>query len=168
MKKSILILGLSLVLLATFGLDALAQTPKEGTESTTTSYYVTLKTIPLGEGRAHMTYEAFGVTISDTGEGLFHGATVRALGGMTIEKGVYNDDKAYGVFNLPNGDKVFFATAAAGKLGDIGKGTATFIGGTGKCAGIQGSYEFTRNSLRPAIEGIGQSYMKSKIQYKLP
>lgn len=73
MKKSILILGLSLVLLATLGLDVLAQTPKEGTESTTTSYYVTLKTISLGEGRAHMTYEAFGVTISDTGEGLFHG-----------------------------------------------------------------------------------------------
>src|SRR4030043_375667 len=104
MKKSIWVLGLSLVLLATFGLDALAQTPKEGTESTTTSYYVTLKAIPLGEGRAHMTYEALGVTIRDTG----------------------------------------------------------------KCTGIQGSYEFTRNSLRPAIEGIGQSYMKSKIQYKLP
>ncbi len=168
MKKLILILVMSLVLSATFGLDALAQTPKEGTESTTTSYYVTLKAIPLGEGRVHMTYEAFGVTISETGEGLFHGATVRALGGMTIEKGVYNDDKAYGVFNLLNGDKVFFTTTAAGKSGDIGKGTATFIGGTGKCAGIQGSVEFTRNSLRPAIEGIGQSYLKSKIQYKLP
>jgi hypothetical protein len=168
MKKFIFIFGLSLVLLVVFGSGPLAQTPKEGTESTTTSYYVTSKTIPLGEGRIHMTYEAFGVTISDTGEGLFHGATVRALGGMTIEKGVYNDDKAYGVFNLPNGDKVFFTTAAAGKLGDTGKGIATFIGGTGKCAGIQGSYEFTRNSLRPAMEGVGQSYIKSKIQYKLP
>lgn len=168
MKKSILILGLSLVLLVVFGSDALAQMPKEGTESTTTSYYVTSKTISLGEGRAHITYEAIGVTISDTGEGLFHGATVRALGGLTIEKGVYNDDKAYGVYNLPNGDKVFFTTAVAGKFGDIGKGTVTLIGGTGKCAGIQGSYEVTRNSLRPAIEGIGQSYIKAKIRYKLP
>ena len=119
MKKTILILGLSLGLLVVFGADVIAQMPKDGIESTTTSYYVTSKVIPLGEGRAHMTYEAIGVTISDTGEGLFHGATVRALGGMTIEKGIHNDDKAYGVYNLPNGDKVFFTTAVAGKLGDI-------------------------------------------------
>ncbi len=168
MKKLILILVLSPVLLVVFGSDALAQETKDGTESTTTSYYVTSKTILLGEGRVHMSYEAIGVTLSDTGEGLFHRATVRALGSMTIEKGVYNDDKAYGVYNLANGDKVFFTTAVAGKLGDIGKGTVTLISGTGKCTGIQGSYEITRNSLRPAIEGIGQSYIKAKIQYKLP
>jgi hypothetical protein len=168
MKKSILILRVCLVLLVVFGSDILAQTPKEGTELFTTSYYGTSKIVPLGEGRAHTAYEAIGVTISDTGEGLFHGATVRVLGSMTIEKGVYNDDKFYGVFNLVNGDKVFFIGVTAGKAGDIGKGTATLIGGTGKCAGIQGSYEFTRNPLRPAIEGIGQSYTKAKIQYKLP
>jgi hypothetical protein len=168
MKKSILILVLSLVLLAAFGLDALAQTTKEGTESFTTSYYGTSKIVPLGEGRAHSAYEAIGVTVSDTGEGLFHGATVHVLGNMTIEKGVYNDDKFYGVFNLVNGDKVFFTGTTAGKAGGLGKGTATLIGGTGKCAGIQGSYEFTRNPLRPAMEGIGQSYTKAKIQYKLP
>ncbi len=66
MKKSIWVLGLSLVLLANFGLDALAQTPKDGVESLTTSYYVTSKVVPLGEGRAYMAYEAFGVVISDT------------------------------------------------------------------------------------------------------
>ncbi len=168
MKKSILILGVYLVLLVVFGSDALAQTSKEGTESTTTPYYVTSKTVPLGEGRAHITYEAIGVTITDTGKGLFHGATVRSLGSMTVEKGVYNDEKIYGVFNLVNGDKVFFTVTMAGKLGDIGKGTVTLIGGTGKCAGIQGSYEITRNPLRPAMEGIIQSYTKGKIQYKLP
>ncbi len=168
MKKTISILGLSLTLLVFFGADVIAQMSKEGIESTTTSYYFTSKVVPLGEGRAHMTYEAFGVTISDTGEGLFHGATIRGLGSMTIEKGIYNDDKAYGVYNLPNGDKVFFTTAVAGKLGDIGKGTVTLIGGTGKCTGIQGSYQIIRNSLRPALEGIGQSYIKAKIQYKLP
>ncbi len=54
MKKSILILGLSLVLLVVFGSDVIAQTPKEGTESTTTSYYVTSKTVPPGRGaRSH-------------------------------------------------------------------------------------------------------------------
>ena len=168
MKKSILILGLSLVLLAVFGLDALAQTPKEGVESLTTSYYVTSKVIPLGEGRAYMAYETFGVVVSETGEGLFHGATIRALGGMTIEKGVFNDEKGYGVYNLLNGDKVFFAITGAGKIGDTMKGTATLIGGTGKCAGIQGSSEATRYMLRPAMEGISQSYIKGKMQYKLP
>ena len=45
---------------------------KEVTESLTNIYYVMPKLLPLGEGRIAMTHEAFGVTLSDTPEGLFH------------------------------------------------------------------------------------------------
>jgi hypothetical protein len=170
MKKSISILILSLILLFIFGLDAQAQ-PKEAAESLTTSWYVTTKVVPLGEDRIYLTYEAIGVTLTDTGEGLFHGATARVLGGMTIEKGFYNDEFGYGVFNLQNGDKVFMAYKFAGKAGTggVAKGTFTILGGTGKCAGIQGrSDEITRTMVRGALEGVGQSFSKGKMRYKLP
>lgn len=170
MKKSILILVLSLVLLAVSGLYAQAQ-PKEATESLTISWYVTTKFVPLGVDRIYLTYEAIGVTVTDTGEGLFHGATARTLGGMVIEKGFYNDELGYGVWNLQNGDKVFMTYKWAGQAGTggIAKGSFTIIGGTGKCAGIQGrSDECTRTMVRGALEGVGQSFLEGKLQYKLP
>ncbi len=171
MKKSTWILGLTLVLFLFLGINIYAQ-PKEGVEPNTTTYYSTSKVLPLGEGRMALTYEAFGVVINDKGEGLFHNATLRLLGGMTVEKGVYNDERGWGVFNLQTGDKVFFTYTMTGvaKPGGIGtgKGTVTLTGGTGKLTNIQGSYETTRTMVRSAIEGIGQSYSKANLQYKLP
>ena len=171
MKKSIWILGLSLVVFLIFGLNVYAQ-PKEVTESGITTYYVTAKVLPLGEGRLYMAYEAIGATVNDREEGLFHNATVRVLGGMLIEKGIYKDEGGWGVFNLQNGDKVFYTYKGAGEVkpGGVGiaKGTTTFTGGTGKCAGIQGSFEWTRYTPRSTIEGVGQSYIKGIVKYKLP
>ncbi len=169
MKQSISILVLSVVLLTIFGLDVWAQ-GKEETESINVSWYVTTKVVPLGADRIYVTYEAIGLTVTDTGGGLFHGATARVLGGMTIEKGFYNDEYACGVWNLPSGDKVFMTFKMAGKAGTggVAKGPFTIIGGTGKCAGIQGSMEGTRTMVQSALEVAGQSYLKGKLQYKLP
>jgi hypothetical protein len=173
MKKSILILVLSLVLLAAFGLDAQAQ-PKEVTESVTTTYYATPKIVPLGADRAAMSYDAIGLTLCDAGQGLFHQGTVRIIGSLTIEKGKFNDERGSGVWNLMNGDKVFVTLKATGEtakpgVAGITTGTVTIIGGTGKCSGIEGSFEFTRYALpSAAIDGIIQSYVKANIKYKLP
>ncbi len=173
MKKTIGILGLSLVLLLSFGFSVLAQ-PKEATESVITTYYATPKVVPLGADRAVMSYDAIGLTISDTGQGLFHQGTVRIIGSLTIEKGKLNDERGSGVWNLMNGDKVFVTVKAAGEMAKPGvagitKGTVTIIGGTGKCSGIKGSFEFTRYALpSAAIEGVIQSYVKANIKYMLP
>jgi hypothetical protein len=171
MKKSILILGLSLVLLLTFGINVQAQN-KEVSGTGTTTFYVTSKILPIGEGTFYMTYEAIGVNISDTAESLFHNATIRTLGALKIEKGSFKDERGWGVWNLQNGDKVFYTYEMAGevKLGGVGfaKGTGTIIGGTGKATGIQGSADVTRTMVRSALEGVGQSYTKSKIKYTLP
>lgn len=145
---------------------------KEVTESLTNIYYVTPKILPLGEGRVAMTYEAFGVTLSDTTEGLFHNATSRVLGGMTFEKNVYNDERGWGVWNLRNGDKVSFTFTFAGEANPSGvgsaKGTVTITGGDGKAAGIRGSFELTRTMVHSALVGIGQGYTKATIKYTLP
>ena len=171
MKKFILGLGLSLVLLFAFGINVQAQN-KEVSETGTTTYYATSKVLPLGEGIFYMTYEGIGTTVSDTGGGLFHNATIRTLGAMKIEKGIWKDERGWGVWNLQNGDKVFITYTVAGEVkpGGVGfgKGTGSIIGGTGKAAGIQGSADVTRTMVRSALEGVGQSYTKGEIKYTLP
>ena len=171
MRKSILILVLSLVLLLTFGMHVQAQSKEESGTSTTT-FYSTAKVLPLGEGSVFMTYEGIGLVISDTGGGLFHNATVRALASVKIEKGVIKDERGWAVFNLQTGDKVFFTYTMTGEVkpGGMGfaNGTGTITGGTGKAAGIQGSFEMTRTVVRSSVEGVGQNYIKSKMKYTLP
>jgi len=170
MKKSILIVGLSLVLLLAFGINVQAQS-KEGSETCTTTFYSTLKVLPLGDGVVFLTYEGIGTTVSDTGEGLFHNATLRVLGASKNEKGIIKDERGWGVWNLQNGDKVFITYTFAGTFKSgvgFAKGTSTITGGTGKAAGIQGSAELTRTSVRSGIDGVGLSYTKQKIKYTLP
>jgi hypothetical protein len=168
MKKIILVLGLSLVFLFSFGLALQAQTGKEIVEPVTSTWYATAKDLPLDKDCVFRTWEAFGIVISDTGTGLFHGSTVRCMGSVYVNKGVLEGDIGYGYYVLQNGDKVFFKTDFVRKPGAPSKATTTLIGGTGKCVGIQGSYDLTGYNLKPAMEGIGQSYNKLSIKYKLP
>jgi hypothetical protein len=168
MKKSILVLGLSLALLVFSGSDVLAQASKEISEPVTSTWYSTSKVLPLGEDRNFITFEAFGVLISEDGKGLFHEATARSVGSLLMEKGVSKNYGGYMCYFLKNGDKVFATFAVEVKTGVPTKGKTTIIGGTGKCAGIQGSWEYTGYPLRPAAEGIGQSYNKLPIKYSLP
>jgi len=169
MNRFMWILAVSFLVLIPLGMQAQAQ-PKEVTEAVTTTFYVTPKMLPLDEGRVRVNHEAIGIVLSDTGSGLFHQATIRVLGGMTVEKGKYNDERSWGVYNLQNGDKIFFTGTAAGDLkpGEEAKGVGTFTGGTGKCAGVQGSSTISRYQLRPALEGTAQSYSKGTVKYTLP
>jgi len=171
MRKSILLLVLSLVLLLTFGVNVYAQN-KEVSEPGTTTYYVTSKVLPLGEGILYFAYEATGLTVNDTGGGLFHNATVRTLGGMKIEKNEFKNERGWGVWNLQGGDKVFGTYEMAGNVNPGGvsfaKGMFTITGGTGKAAGIKGSFEITRRTVRSTLEGVGISYSKGTIKYILP
>ena len=172
--KTRLFVVICLITLAFCGMSNIALGQNEVTESVTTTWHVTAKVLPLEEGRLYMNYDAVGVNVNDTGDGLFHNATNRVLGGMLIEKGVFNDERGWGVWNLLNGDKVFYSYANSGALKPKGgiagtaKVTFTFTGGTGKCAGIQGGFEGTRYNLKSALEGAGQAYNKGTIKYKLP
>jgi hypothetical protein len=168
MKKSILVLGLSLTLLAFSGSDVLSQASKEIIEPVNLIYYATTKALPMGEDRSFITLDIFGVLLCDEGKGLFHEATAHTAGSFFREKGVIKDYVIYGYYLLKNGDKVFVMLNAEIKPGVPAKGKVTIIGGTGKCAGIQGNWEYTTYALRPAVEGIIQGYNKHLIKYKLP
>ena len=169
MKTRLLVI-LSLVTLAVFGFGNIARGQNEVTESVTTSYYTTSKALPLGPGSGYMTYESFGVVVSDTGEGLFHNATIRSIGANFAEKGSW-EGEGYSTYTLKDGEKVFVSYKMGGKTGTPmppNQGTAKMIGGTGKYSGIEGRTEYTSYYLRPSAEGISQSYNKVKIIYKLP
>jgi hypothetical protein len=169
MKKSIWILGLGLVLLFIFGLNAHAQS-NEVTESFTASYYGTSKVLPLGPGRGCMTWEHFGVVVSDTGGGLFQGATSRCVGANSSGQGSF-EGEGYCAYTLKDGEKVFTRNKYGGKMGNPippYQATQKMIGGTGKHSEIEGQLEFTVNILRPSAEGITQLLQRGKITYKLP
>jgi hypothetical protein len=169
MKTRLLVI-LGLITLAVFGFGNIAFGQNEVTESVTTSYYGTSKKFPLGPDRGYETWESFGVVLSDTGQGLFHNVTIRCMGTTLAEKGGY-EVEGYCGYTLKDGEKVFLSIKFGGKMGmppTPAKGTAKFIGGTGKYSGIQGGTEYTSYFLRPSAEGIMQSYNKAKITYKLP
>jgi hypothetical protein len=168
MKKTMLVLILSIVLLAIFGPEAKAQIPKEGTISDTWAFTGTFKALPMGKERLQMTYEVMGVIIGDTNEDLLNNASFRCLGSLHAVKGEFNDDSGFCVCTRLDGDQIFLTYKATGKVGASAKVTDTIVGGTGKLAGIQGNSELTRFGLRRAAEGTFQGTEKGKGQYKLP
>jgi len=168
--KARLFVAICLITMSVCGMGNIALGQNEITESTTGSLYITSKTLQLGSGGMYMTWETFAVILSDTGQGLFHGATVRSIGTSLIGKESW-DGEGYSIYTLKDGEKVFARVKQGGKITKPpvpGNGTMTFIGGTGKYSGIQGGTEYVQYSLRPAAEGIAQGYNKSKVTYKLP
>lgn len=168
MKKIILASLLSLILFVTFGLEAKAGPAKEGAYAFTTTYSGTFKSLAMGEERVEITYELMGVHVSDTGAGLLHNASYRALGVIHAVKGTLEHSRGMLVFNLPDGDQAFIIYEGTGKLGAPLKYTSTFVGGTGKLAGIDGGIEWTSYRARPAAEGTLQGVVKGEVHWKLP
>ena len=156
-----------LVVLGSLGF-AQAQIPKEGASSYIIGYSGTYKAVAMGQERIQMTYEVLGVIVSDSSECILQNASLRCVGSFHATKGAYEDDRGFCVCTRPDGDQLFTSYEASGRLGAVGKGTVTYVGGTGKFAGIQGSGEFTRINVRPAAEGTLQGYNRVKEHYKLP
>ncbi len=156
-----------LIVLGSLGF-AQAQIPKEGAQSYIIGFSGTYKTVAMGQERIQITYEVLGVIVSDASDCILQNASLRCIGSYHVIKGAYEDDSGFCVCTRPDGDQLFTSYKASGRLGAVGKGTVMYVGGTGKFAGIQGSGEFSRISVRPAAEGTLQGYNRVKDQYKLP
>lgn len=65
-------------------------------------------------------------------------------------------------------DQIYMSYEANGKMGTSMKGTFKLDGGTGKCAGMTGSGEFTRTSLKGPAKEISASISKTKVSWKIP
>lgn len=165
MRFILVVSGLSLGL--AFAIPAHAQLPKEGTYTSTHTYGCTFKIAQMGEERSQGTYECLGVILADGGDGPLHGASSRCLGAWHTIKGAWEDAGSC-VATRPDKDQAFLRYSATGKSGGSGTGTFTFVGGTGKLAGITGAGESTSTSLRSTAADNFHGYSKSKVSYKLP
>lgn len=168
MRKAILVLAVGLVSLPALAEDAPAPIPKEGSISYVNVFSSAVKALALGKERIQFSYESMGVSTSPTGKGLLHNASVRCMGGMHIFNRAWDDESGSCIYNRPDGDQVFVIYKASGTLGATVKGTFTYVGGTGKMAGITGSGEWTRVNVRPAAEGTTQAITQHTGKYKLP
>jgi hypothetical protein len=168
MKKIIITLALTLFLFVGFGLMAYAEMAKEGSDSGIQHVILKSTVLPMGKGVVQINYEGWGIFRDDTGKGLLHNASSHLVGGLLLVKGVYKNDSGMICFTRPDGDQVFITYKASGVVGKTGKGTITYIGGTGKCVGIQGGGEFTRHHLRHPAKGFGASINIVKSNWKIP
>jgi len=168
MKKIIVASVLALAVLIAFAPFSSAEMAKEGSGSAITYMITKYTVLPMGKGVVQINYEGWGISRSDTGEGLVHNASAHVVGGLLAVKGVYKNDSGMVSFTRPDGDQVFITYKASGVAGKTGKGTFTYVGGTGKFVGIQGSGEFTRHNLRPPVKGFGASLNVVKHNWKIP
>ena len=168
MKKIVIASVLALAVLIAFAPFSNAEMAKEGSGSGIQYIITKYNVLPMGKGVVQINYEGWGINQSDTGKGLVHNASTHIVGGLLLVKGVYKNDSGMICFTRPDGDQVFTTYKASGVAGKTGKGTFTYVGGTGKFVGIQGSGEFTRHSLRPPAKGFGASINVSKSNWKIP
>ncbi len=168
MKRIILASILVLAFLLAFVPISNAEMAKEGTLSGTVTYAGTHKAIPLDKEHYVITYENFGVRVSDSKKGPFHGMSTHNIGIMYYEKGV-GRLRGY-IFNIDkDGDKVIMELTeeASQRSPKPTSGKGKIIGGTGKFKGIQGSMEYTRRGLRPAAKGTHQAISRGTGTWKI-
>ncbi len=174
MRTMALVSSVILILFIAFAGNVEAQIPKEGPTSYTGIYSGTYKALGTGPDLFLNTYEHMGAMLSDTGEGIFHNATFHCIGSQYVVKGDFEYNSGFCILTRPDGDKAFFTFKGTGNIRTGGKQTNTFVGGTGKLAGLQGSAEVTTTPLRASgppstpYQGSYQGLSKSKGQYKLP
>jgi hypothetical protein len=167
MKRVIAASVLTLVFSLAFVPISNGEMAKEGSTLGKTYWITKYNPLPMGKERVQINYEGWGITQSDTGEGLLHNASAHVIGGLLAVKGVYENDSGMVSFTRPDGDQVFLTYKTSGVAGKTGMGTFTYVGGTGKFVGIQGSGEFTRHMLRPPAKGFGASVSVGKSTWKI-
>lgn len=166
MSRGIVAAAFALLAAGVLAADTPPAAPREGKISATKVMSGSFQVVPLGKDRARGMYDVMGVELGEGG--LLHNASARCIGAMTITNGAWDDESGNCIYTLPDGDQVFTAHRGAGKIGGETKGTWTYLGGTGKLVGIQGSGEWSRYAVRRAAEGTSQSVTRSTGTYKVP
>ena len=150
-----------------FTSSAIAEMAKEGSHSGKNYSTGSSKVIATEAELLHMTHEGSGIYVSDTEEGFLNNASIYFLGTLHSVKGVF-EESGFMVFALPDGDKVYATWKGTGNLGKDAKGTITYVGGTGKYAGITGGDEYTRTGLQRASKKVWAAITTHTGNWKLP
>ena len=167
MKKAGTILMIILFAGALAGKVFCEEIPKEGSWTGKNYFTGTSKVLAMGQERLQLNYEGSGVFVNDSGKGIVHLASFYALGTMHAVKGVF-EETGFLVMTATDGDKIYGTYKSSGTFGKPVNATYTWVGGTGKYTGIEGSGEFTRYALQNATEVVFTSTSTLKGKYKLP
>ena len=145
-----------------------ADLPKEGTFKATYSSAGTAKATQVGKEITLGTFDENGLTV---GDGILDHVTWHCFGLLDQVSGM-EEWRGHCMMTDPAGDQIAANVASDGKYAADAKsfkGTGTMINGTGKYAGISGSWAFEGHSpeFRTAVEGTYAQYGSVQGSYKL-
>ncbi len=169
MNRIILSSILALILLVGFVPVANADMAMEGSGQYKGVFSYSGKAIPMEKERLQVTYEATGLVVEAPADSPFYNSTFYVIGALHAIKGIYKDHSGFIRYTCPNGDNIFATFIASGEIGVSKKVTYTFVGGTGKCAGIKGGAELTGGKGFPRpTKGVKMGMSVGKVHWKIP
>ena len=141
---------------------------KEGSGEYRSGKSGTSTVMVMGKERVQMNFEQIGVVVSAPENSPFHNATFRVLGTLHGIKGKWKAT-SFVEYTCTNGDKIYATSEAQGVQGGPDSGSLKFVGGTGACAGIEGSIEYSGTpGIKPAKKGMHQGISVGKVTWKIP
>jgi hypothetical protein len=146
-----------------------AEMAKEGSGHYRSGKSGTFDVIALGKDRFQLNYDETGAIVEAPENSPLTNATYRTIG---TQHGIEGKVKISGglVLTRPNGDQIFGVYELDGVVGtEQLSGVIEIIGGTGECAGIEGTMEMLpRPVLKTSKEGAYQGIGIGKITWKIP
>jgi hypothetical protein len=138
-----------------------ADLPKQGTDSYTTTFVTVSRTQMKAGDRTITTSEFVGITRNDNGGPMFSDMGARCLGMSEL---VGKDSVGQGTCAETDndGDEIYSTFQFKGS-----GGTHTFVGGTGKYAGLSGTADFTAQSVK-SPDGRGMVIVRHKATWQRP
>jgi hypothetical protein len=144
-----------------------ADLPKEGTFSFTYYGAGTFKATPVGKERLLFAWDENALSL---GNGLFDHMTWHCWG-IADTANRMNQYQGYCVATDPAGDQIVADVASDGKFpadAKSFKGTGKLTTGTGKYAGVNGSFTLVHHQEFRTAEGTFAQYIAMQGSYKLP
>jgi len=152
-----------------FTLGHSAEMATQGSGSYKAGMSGTFKSLAMEKEHLEMQIEVTGVVTDSPEDGPLFNATMYGLVELHAVKGEYTE-RGFARYTRPDGDMIFMTHEAKGRLG-AGDRTVkgTFVGGTGKCAGITGGVTLKGiGSLKPPKEGTIASVSVGTYEWKMP
>lgn len=143
MKSWIAVAATGAALALAAGTASAADLPKKGTISGKFGWYGIGKVSEVGKGHFVFVGEFNGPFIADSGGGFAHGATVNCFGINDVRlDGAESSAQGYCIVIDADGDKAYSKWSNKGGPASRPGGDNTWIGGTGKYAGLKGTNKF--------------------------
>jgi hypothetical protein len=165
-SRFIIIAVTSLGVAIGWGGHAFAQAAKEVQFSGTHYYGHTPKVFKLDQNQMIMQFETLGVRVNDSGEGLFHEASVQIVG--ILYRGKDGSRlRGFETWTDKDGDKLVWEIMEK-KIADpqpgTSPGTAKVLSGTGKYVGVEGTIDWILRFPKAFPEGTGRGICREDVK----